>query len=127
MPKKILIVDDEIYVQALLKQVLEDFADVGVGLLVAGGGPEAWDMIQAERPDLIILDLMLPGISGYEICQRIKSDPDLSGIHIIILTARGQVADRRRGIELGADEYITKPFDPKDLVERTAAALDISV
>ena len=127
MPKKILIVDDEIYVQALLKQVLEDFANAGVELLVASEGQEAWDVVQAEKPDLIILDLMLPRMSGYEICQRIKSNPDLSGIYIIMLTARGQVADRRRGIEMGANEYITKPFDPRTLVQRTAAALDVSV
>ena len=125
--KKILIVDDETYMRRLLEQALEDFKDAGVELLLADEGQEAWNTVQSERPDLIILDLMLPGISGYEICQRIKNDPDLADTYIIILTARGQAIDRQRGLDVGANEYITKPFDPKYLIRRTADALDLKV
>jgi len=127
MSKKILIVDDEVYIRVLLEQTLEDFEEAGVELLSAGNGLEAWDVIQAERPDLIILDVMMPGLSGHEICQRIKNDPDLSNTHVIMLTAKGQETDRLRSIETGANEYITKPFDPDYLIECTAAALDIKV
>ena len=127
MSKKILIADDEVYMRVLLEQTLEDFEEVGVELLSAGNGLEAWDVIQAERPDLIILDVMMPGISGHEICQRIKNDPDLSNTHVIMLTAKGQETDRLRSIETGANEYITKPFHPDYLIECTAAALDIKV
>ena len=127
MSKKILIVDDEFFIRALLEQALEDFTGAGVELLSADEGEKAWDMILAERPDLIVLDLMLPGPSGYEICQRIKDNPTLSSTYVIMLTARGQLTDRQRGLAVGADEYITKPFDPKQLVERIAKALDITV
>jgi DNA-binding response OmpR family regulator len=127
MPKKILIVDDEFFIRALLEQALEDFTGAGVELLSVDEGEKAWDVILAERPDLIVLDLMLPGTSGYEICQRIKDDPALSSIYVIMLTARGQLTDRQRGLAVGADEYITKPFDPKQLVERIANVLDITV
>lgn len=127
MPKKILIVDDEVYIRVLLKQTLEDFEDAGIELLSAGDGLEAWDFVQVERPDLIILDVTMPGLSGYEVCQRIKSDPDLSSAHVILLTARGQEADRLRSIEVGANEYITKPFDPDYLIERIADVLGVRV
>jgi len=126
MSKKILIVDDEVHIRLLLKYALEDFEDAGVELLSASDGLEAWDVVQAERPDLIILDVMMPGLSGYEVCQRIKSDPDLSNTHVM-LTAKGQAVDRQRGTEVGANEYITKPFDPHYLVERTADVLSIRV
>ncbi len=127
MPKKILIVDDEINIRILLEQTLEDFEDAGVELLSAGDGLKAWDIVQAERPDLVILDVMMPGLSGHEICQRIKSDPDLSSTHVIMLTAKGQEADRLRGIEVGANEYITKPFDPDYVIERAADVLGVRV
>ncbi|RMF27165.1 MAG: response regulator [Chloroflexi bacterium] len=127
MSKKILIVDDEIYIRVLLEQTLEDFEDAGVELLTVGDGLEAWEVARTERPDLIILDVMMPGLSGYEVCQRIKSDPNLSDIHVIMLTAKGQEIDRLRSIEVGADEYITKPFDPDYLIERTADVLGVSI
>ena len=127
MSKKILIVDDEIHIRALLAQTLEDFESAGIELLLASDGLEAWNVVQTERPELIILDVMLPGLSGYKVCQCIKSDPDLSNIHVIMLTAKGQEMDRRRSTEVGANEYITKPFDPDYLIERTASVLDVRV
>ncbi|MEA3342102.1 MAG: response regulator [Chloroflexota bacterium] len=127
MAKKILIVDDEVYIRALLEQTLEDFEWVGVELFSASDGREAWDVAQVERPDLIILDVMMPGLSGYDVCQRIKGDPALSHAHVIMLTARGQEVDRLRSVEVGADEYVTKPFDPDYIIERATDVLGVEV
>ena len=127
MAKKILIADDDTHVRILLEQTLEDFEDVGVELLLAHDGLQTWNIVQAERPDVIVLDVMMPEISGFEVCERIKGDPDLSHIHIIMLTAKGQAKDHRRSIEVGADEYITKPFSPRRLVERVATVLGVQV
>jgi two-component system alkaline phosphatase synthesis response regulator PhoP len=122
---KILIVDDEPNIRTLLRQAFEDLETRGVKMLETGEGGEAWRLIQAQRPDLIILDIMMPGLSGYEICERVKSDPELSKTYIIILTAKGQAADRKRSFEVGADEFIPKPFDTPHLVKRVAKALGI--
>jgi DNA-binding response OmpR family regulator len=127
MSKKVLIVDDEVYMRVLLKQTLEDFEDAGVELLSAGTGPEAWDIVRAEHPDLIILDVKLPGISGHELCRRIKDDTALANAHVMMLTAQGREADRERSKEVGADEYITKPFEPNYLIQRTSSILGVSV
>ena len=127
MVKKILIADDEVYIRALLEQTLEDFESAGVELFSASSGQEAWDVAQIERPNLVILDVMMPGLSGYEVCQHIRSDPALSHAHVIMLTARGQEVDRLRSVEVGANEYVTKPFDPDYLIERVADVLDVSL
>jgi two-component system alkaline phosphatase synthesis response regulator PhoP len=125
--KKILIVDDEPFIRALLVETLEDFEDRGVDLLVANDGAEGWKLAQDEHPDLILLDVMLPKLSGYEVCQRIKRDETLSDIHVIMLTAKGQEVDRERGQEVGANEYVTKPFDPDDIIDRAQQILGMSV
>jgi two-component system alkaline phosphatase synthesis response regulator PhoP len=127
MPKKILIVDDELFIRALLEQTLEDLTDAGVELLSTGTGKEAWRLVQAERPDLVLLDIMLPDISGYEVCERIKGTPELASTHVIVLTAMGQAVDRQRSFEAGADEYIAKPFDTKHLVECISDVLHVTV
>ncbi|MDY7078307.1 MAG: response regulator [Chloroflexota bacterium] len=127
MSKKILIADDQIHIRILLEQALEDLEDAGVELLLAGDGLEAWATAQAQKPDLIFLDVMMPCMSGYEVCQRIKDNPELANIHVILLTAKGQETDRQRSIEVGANEYITKPFDPDYLIERAADVLDVSI
>jgi two-component system alkaline phosphatase synthesis response regulator PhoP len=127
MSKKILIVDDEVHIRALLELTLEDLEDAGVELLSASDGLEAWDIAQAEQPDLIILDVMMPSLSGYEVCQLVRCDPDLSNTHIIMLTAKGQESDQGRSIEVGANEYITKPFDPNYLIGRAADVLGVKV
>jgi DNA-binding response OmpR family regulator len=126
MSKKILIVDDEPHIRALLEQALEDLEDEGVELLTAGNGLDAWAMAQKESPDLMILDVMMPQMSGYEVCERVKSEPTLDNVYIIMLTAKGQAMDRQRGEQVGADEYVTKPFDPDYLIERAEAVLGIS-
>ena len=127
MPKKILIVDDEPHIRALLEQTLEDFEDLGIELLSASNGMEAWEMAKQEIPNLVILDVMMPQMSGYEVCERIKAEPTLTEAYVIMLTAKGQEVDRQRGEQVGADEYITKPFDPDYLVERTESILAISL
>ncbi len=126
MSKKILIVDDEPHIRALLEQALEDLEDEGVELLTAGNGLDAWAMAQKELPDLIILDVMMPRMSGYEVCERVKLEPTLDNVYIIMLTAKGQAMDRQRGEQVGADEYVTKPFDPDYLIERAEAVLGIN-
>lgn len=127
MPKRILIVDDAVHIRVLLEQTLEDFEDVGVEVLSAGSGVQAWETIQAKQPDLIILDVMMPGLSGYEVCQRVKDETSLSHAYVILLTAKGQAKDHERGLEVGADEYITKPFNPRHLARHIAGILDVSV
>jgi two-component system alkaline phosphatase synthesis response regulator PhoP len=124
---KILIVDDEPVIQVLLEETLEELLDQGVELLFASDGVEGWQLIQEERPGLVLLDVMLPHISGYEICHRVKQDGDLAGTYIMMLTAKGQEVDRERGGEVGADEYVTKPFDPDYIVERAQAVLGVSL
>lgn len=127
MSKKILIADDQVFILVLLEQALEDFAAVGVELLPVSNGQQAWEVAQTHHPDLVILDVMMPGLSGYEVCQRIKSDPAFPHTHVIMLTARGQEMDRLHSVEVGADEYITKPFDPDYLIERVADVLGVEV
>jgi two-component system alkaline phosphatase synthesis response regulator PhoP len=127
MPKRILIVDDAVHIRVLLEQTLEDFEDVGVEVLSAGSGVQAWEIIQAKQPDLIILDVMMPGLSGYEVCQRVKDEPSLSHAYVVMLTAKGQAKDHERGLEVGADEYITKPFNPRHLARHIASILGVSV
>jgi two-component system alkaline phosphatase synthesis response regulator PhoP len=127
MPSKILIVDDEPNIRTLLLQALEDLQSNGVKMLETGEGREAWRLIQTEQPELIILDIMMPDLSGYEICQRVKSDPELSKAYVIILTAKGQAADRKRSFEVGADEFILKPFDTAYLIKRVADILGVTV
>ena len=124
--KKILIVDDEPFIRTLLEETLEEFEDEGVELLVASNGIEGWKLIQQEQPNLIFLDVMMPKMSGYEVCQRIRQDNTLSDIYVIMLTAKGQEVDRERGQEVGADEYVTKPFDPDHIIERAQEVLGIS-
>ncbi len=126
MSKKILIVDDEPHIRALLEQTLEDLEDHGIELLTASNGQEAWEMAQAEHPDLIILDVMMPRMSGYQVCELIKSEPALNDVYIIMLTAKGQAIDRQKGEQVGADEYVTKPFDPDYLIERAETLLGVN-
>lgn len=125
MLKKILIVDDEPFIRALLEQTLEDLEDEGVELISASDGLQAWQRAQQENPDLIILDVMMPHMSGYQVCERIRSEPNLSGTYVIMLTAKGQQVDRLQSLQVGADEYITKPFDPDYLIERAETVLGI--
>lgn len=126
MDKKILIVDDEPYVRTLLKRALEDLEDEGVELLVAGDGSEGLEIALHEKPDLILLDVMMPNLNGYQVCEQVKAAHH-NEIYIILLTAKGQAADRQRGLAVGADEYITKPFNPDYVLEQAMAILGVEV
>lgn len=123
--KQVLIVDDEAFIRVLLVQTMEDLKSEGVELLTAADGAIALEMIERHEPDLIFLDVMMPNVSGYEVCRRVKEEYD--DVYVIMLTAKGQRIDREKGEALGADEYITKPFDPDYLLKRAAQVLELEV
>jgi DNA-binding response OmpR family regulator len=125
MEPKILIVDDEAHIRLLLEQSLEDLEDEGVELLIATNGEEALELIRAERPQLVLLDVMMPKISGFDVCHAVKREQGLGDIKVVMLTAKGQAFDRQRGQEVGADTYITKPFDPDDLLAMARQVLSL--
>jgi CheY-like chemotaxis protein len=127
MESKILIVDDEDHIRLLIEQTLEELEDEGVLLLTASNGQEALDLIQAEKPDLVFLDVMMPKINGFEVCQTVKADPALPPVHIVMLTAKGQEFDKQRGQAVGADTYLTKPFDPDELLHKAAQVLGLTL
>jgi DNA-binding response OmpR family regulator len=117
-PKKVLIVEDEPDIAQLVKLYLEK---EGFRTTVANSGIDALKLMKAERPDLLILDLMLPEIDGIEVCKKIRTVPDTALLPIIMLTAKAEESDTIIGLELGADDYVTKPFTPKALVARVKA------
>jgi DNA-binding response OmpR family regulator len=118
MDCKIVIVDDEVHIRALLEQSLEELEeDHGVEILSAENGQEGLEVIKEARPGLVLLDIMMPMMNGYDVCKSIREDPNLSDVKVILLTAKGQEADRDRGVEVGATRYMTKPFDPDELLE----------
>ena len=119
-PPRILVVEDERDIAALVAYHL---TKEGYRVRTAEGGVEALEGVNAERPDLVLLDLMLPGFSGYEVLTELRRRPELSEIPVIVLTARRDEADRVKGLELGADDYVTKPFSPRELVLRVSAVL----
>jgi DNA-binding response OmpR family regulator len=120
MKSTVLIVDDETDVVDLLRYKLHG---AGYDVLVSADGLEALAAARDRRPDLIVLDLMLPQMSGEEVCRRLKADPDTAAIPVLMLTAKAQPAERVSGLEIGADDYITKPFSPRELVLRVNAVL----
>lgn len=113
MSKKILIVDDEPNIVISLEFLMRR---EGYEVLVARNGEEAMRHIQEKRPDLVLLDIMMPKINGFEVCRQIRAHPDLSAVRIIMLTAKGRSAEIEKGLGMGADGYITKPFSTRDLV-----------
>jgi two-component system alkaline phosphatase synthesis response regulator PhoP len=117
---KILVVDDELNIQELIKFNLKS---KGYDVLVAGDGIKALKLAKEEKPDLILLDLMIPGIDGYDVCNEIRKNNSISFIPIIMITAKGEEFDKVHGLELGADDYITKPFSVKELLARVKAVL----
>jgi len=116
MGQKLLIVDDEAHIRMLIEQTLEDLEDEGVDLLFAENGEEALNLIKEEEPNLVFLDVMMPKMNGMEVCQIVKKELDLSHVYIILLTAKGQEVDRQKGLDMGADRYMTKPFDPDEML-----------
>lgn len=118
--KKILVVDDEPHTIRSLTFVLKK---EGYDVSSATNGEEAMAKVRKSKPSLMFLDVMMPKKNGYEVCQEVKGDPSLSDIYVIMLTAKGQKADREKGLSLGANEFITKPFSPMKVVERVRELL----
>ena len=118
--EKVLIVDDEEHIVELLKFNL---LNAGYDVYTANDGIEAVKIAKAEKPSLVLLDLMLPGIDGFDVCKEIKRDNEMKKTSIIMLTAKGEELDKILGLELGADDYITKPFSVRELLARVKAVL----
>ncbi len=118
--RKILVVDDEPYLIRSLTFVL---GKEGYNVSSATNGEEAMAKVRESKPDLMFLDVMMPKKNGYEVCQEVKGDPALSDIYVILITAKGQEADRQKGLSLGADDFITKPFSPMKVVEKVRELL----
>jgi len=125
--KKVLIVDDEAHIRLLLEQTLDELEDLGVSLLLAENGGVGLELIRAERPQLVVLDVMMPVMNGFDLCKAVKADDAIKDTFILMLTAKGQELDRNTGEEVGADMYMTKPFDPDEVLERVAAVLDVEL
>ena len=115
-----LVVDDE---PDLLELVRVNLCQAGFEVDVAEAGQQALDQLRQTPPDLLVLDLMLPDLSGTEVCRQVRNDPELAGLPIIMLTAKADEVDRVVGLELGADDYVTKPFSPRELTLRVRAVL----
>src|SRR6476620_2985790 len=120
MTHRILVVDDEADITALVAYHL---AKAGFRVSTAANGPDALKAAQEERPDIVILDLMLPGISGYDVLAEMRKREETREVGVILLTARREETDRIRGLSLGADDYLTKPFSPQELSLRVQAVL----
>ena len=125
MEQKILIVDDEAHIRMLIEQTLEDLEDEGVTFFSAENGEIALEIIQEEKPQLVFLDVMMPRMNGMEVCRRVKKELGMNEVFIVLLTAKGQETDRQKGLDVGADVYMTKPFDPEVLLEKAKEVLGI--
>jgi CheY-like chemotaxis protein len=119
--KKVLVVDDEEFVRQLI-QIKLKFC--GIETIEAGNGIDAVEKAISEKPDLILLDVMMPRMNGFEACQRLKTIPETAHIPIVMLTARGDPSAKERGENAGALEYLTKPFSPQKLAERVIEILN---
>ena len=119
----VLIVDDEQHIRLLIEQTLEPLEDEGVELLTAPDGEAALDVVEHHRPRLVFLDVMMPKRNGFDVCRAIKHEMGLGDTYVVMLTAKGQAYDREQGVEVGADVYLTKPFDPDELLDLARSVL----
>ena len=119
---KILVVDDEVYILHILDFIL---GAENYDVVTATNGEQALQKVREEKPDLVILDIMMPRLDGYETCRMIRSDPATKNIPVILLTAKGREVDQKLGREVGANDYMTKPFSPSKLIERVQAILGV--
>lgn len=126
MEQKILIVDDEAHIRMLIEQTLEELEDEGVEFLTAENGEIALEIIQAEKPNLVFLDVMMPKMNGMEVCRKVKKELEMKDVFIVLLTAKGQELDRLKGQQVGADVYMTKPFDPEVILNKAKEVLGIA-
>lgn len=120
MSKKVLIADDEQNIVISLDFLLRR---EGFEVLVAADGEEALAKARSERPDLVLLDVMMPKMNGFDVCQALRADPDLASMRVLMLTAKGRDTEVTKGLGLGADAYMTKPFSTKELVAQVRALL----
>ncbi len=127
MSKKILITDDEPHIRLLLEQTLEELEDYDVEFFMAENGEKALEIIEEERPQLVLLDVMMPKMNGFEVCRTVKQDWAMDDVFIILLTAKGQEYDKEKGKEVGADLYITNPFNPDEIMAHAVKILDIEL
>ncbi len=125
MKRKILIVDDERHKRMLIEQTIEELEDEGVEFLTAENGEIAFQIIQEENPQLVFLDVMMPKMNGMEVCRKVKKELLLNNVYIVLLTAKGQELDRQKGQEVGADIYMTKPFDPEAILSKAREVLSL--
>jgi DNA-binding response OmpR family regulator len=120
MTQRVLIADDEPNIVTSLEFLMEQ---AGLEVRVARTGPEALEVAAAFQPDLVLLDVMMPGLDGYQVCQRLKSDPKLRPLRVLMLSAKGRDVEVAKGLEIGADGYITKPFSTRELVAKVRELL----
>ncbi len=111
----IVIIDDEVHIRALLEQTLEDLDDEPE-IVLAANGAEGLALIESRRPSLVFLDVMMPLMNGYDVCAAVRKNPQLAATTIVMLTAKGQESDRLRGLAVGAQRFVTKPFDPDEIL-----------
>lgn len=123
MAKKILIVDDEPNIVISLEFLMKK---EGFEVAVAADGEEALAKVEAFNPDLVLLDVMMPKKSGFEVCEALRADPARTGLQIVMLTAKGRDTEVAKGLAIGADAYVTKPFSTKDLVVRVKSMLGVA-
>ena len=107
------------------KTTLEELEDDGVNFYSASNGEEAYEIIKTESPQLVFLDVMMPKMNGMEVCRKVKKELELNDVFIVLLTAKGQELDRQKGQEVGADLYMTKPFDPEVILEKAKEILGL--
>jgi DNA-binding response OmpR family regulator len=122
MSRSVLVVDDEPNIVLSLEFIMKQ---AGFEVRVARDGDEALGAIEASPPDLVLLDVMMPNRDGYDVCQTIRANPAWKGIHIIMLTAKGRDIEREKGMALGADDYITKPFSTREVIARVEQFLEV--
>jgi DNA-binding response OmpR family regulator len=124
MPK-VLIVDDEPFIRLLLEQTLEELEDEGVELITADNGETALDIIRDETPEIVFLDVMMPKMNGFDVCNKVKNLLGIQNVYIVLLTAKGQEFDKQKGVEVGADIYMTKPFNPDEVLQKARRVLGL--
>jgi DNA-binding response OmpR family regulator len=119
-PKKILIIDDDAFIRRPLEFILRE---EGFQPTTAVSGEDGLEKLEGDRPDLIFLDVMMPGLDGFSVCRQVKGDPRFAAIPVILLTAKGQESDRERGLAAGATEFMNKPYSPSELLRRVREIL----
>ncbi|HOT29487.1 MAG TPA: response regulator [Candidatus Ozemobacteraceae bacterium] len=118
---KILVADDEPHI---LRVVKDKLANAGFSVVTASNGEEALESARREKPALVLLDVMMPKMNGFDVCRALRAEAEFKSVPILLLTARGQEIDRHMGLDAGASEYITKPFSPRELLATVQAQLE---